>query len=147
MQCYTYDDKGNVVSTADYAKQQSTFEYNDNNLTKIINPNGTEYTYEYDSNKNLKKASSNVGVDYDYTYDSYGNATSAVVSSETYGKTITSSATYQNNGNYPHTVTDSRGKTTTYAYDTVRGLQTGVTDAKGNSTSYSYNSLNDRLIR
>ena len=145
MQCYTYDDKGNVVSTADYAKQQSTFEYNDNNLTKIINPNGTEYTYEYDINKNLKKASSNVGVDYDYTYDSYGNATSAVVSSETYGKTITSSATYQNNGNYPHTVTDSRGKTTTYAYDTVRGLKTGVTDANGNSTSYSYNSLNDRL--
>ncbi len=58
---------------------------------------------------------------------------------------ITSSATYQNNGNYPHTVTDSLGNTTTYTYDTARGLQTGITDAKGNTTSYSYNSLNDRL--
>ena len=58
---------------------------------------------------------------------------------------ITSSATYQDNGNYPHTVTDSRGNTTTYTYDTARGLQTGITDAVGNTTKYSYNSQNDRL--
>ena len=59
--------------------------------------------------------------------------------------TITTSATYQDNGNYPHTITDARGYTTTYTYDTSRGLQTGVTDAKGSTTSYAYNVLNDRL--
>ena len=59
--------------------------------------------------------------------------------------TITTSATYQDNGNYPHTITDARGNTTTYTYDTSRGLQTGVTDAKGSTTTYAYNALNDRL--
>ena len=58
---------------------------------------------------------------------------------------ISSSATYQDNGNYPHTVTDSRGNTTTYTYDTKRGLQTGVINAKGGTTEYTYNSKNDRL--
>ena len=64
---------------------------------------------------------------------------------EKFSDTITSSATYQDNGNYPHTTTDSRGNTTTYTYDTDRGLQTGVTDAKGNTTDYTYNALNDLL--
>ena len=41
--------------------------------------------------------------------------------------------------------TDSRGKTTTYTYDTARGLQTAVTDPNGNTTSYAYNAYNDRL--
>ena len=60
-------------------------------------------------------------------------------------RVITSSATYQNNVNYPHTVTDFRGNTMTYTYDTSRGLQTGVTNAKGGTTEYTYNSKNDRL--
>jgi len=297
-QSYTYDENGNVISTADYAKQQSTFEYTDNNLSKTVEPTGTKYTYKYDSENNLVNAWSNVGVDYNIAYDSYGNATKTTIvpndpsqfamrgayyiknkssgqyltirnncitstgvaqqplidsplqrwriqtlsngniiiipedcdnhmltyryaisksdvilgsrnstseslawcqwrlisnnddegsfkirttysscttpyvsisaSNRTTGgkvhmstisntgsedwilvpvfnAAITSSATYQNNGNYPHTVTDSRGNTTTYSYDTTRGLQTGVTDALGNSTTYSYNSLNDRL--
>ena len=64
---------------------------------------------------------------------------------EKFSDTITSSATYQDNGNYPETTTDSRGNTTTYTYDTSRGLQTAVTDAKNNTIEYTYNSLNDRL--
>ena len=146
-QSYTYDENGNVVSTADYAKQQSTFEYTDNNLSKLMNPNGTAYEYTYDAKNNLTDAESNIGVKYHATYDNYGNVLTAETSSteSDSGEKITSSATYQNNGNYPHTVTDSRGNTTTYTYDTSRGLQTGVTDALGNSTTYNYNSLNDRL--
>ena len=146
-QSYTYDENGNVISTADYAKQQSTFEYTDNNLSKLINPTGTTYEYTYDSKNNLTDAESNLGVKYHITYDNYGNALTAEISSteSDNGEKITSSATYQNNGNYPHTVTDSRGNTTTFTYDTARGLQTGVTDALGNSTTYNYDSLNDRL--
>jgi len=64
---------------------------------------------------------------------------------EKFSDTITTSATYQDNGNYPHTITDARGNTTTYTYDTSRGLQTGVIDAKGTATTYAYNALNDRL--
>ncbi len=72
-------------------------------------------------------------------------ATNRFFIAEKFSATIISSATYQDNGNYPHTVTDSRGNTTTYTYDTSRGLQTGVTDAKGGTTEYTYNSKNDRL--
>ena len=72
-------------------------------------------------------------------------ATNRFFIAEKFSAAITSSATYQDNGNYPHTVTDSRGNTTTYTYDTSRGLQTGVTDAKGGTTAYTYNSKNDRL--
>ncbi len=298
-QSYTYDNDGNVVSTADYAKQQSSFEYSDNYLSKTVEPTGTKYTYKYDDEKNVVNASSNVGIDYNIAYDNYGNATQTTIvpggdseidqyggvyyiknkssgqyltvsggecvraninqqpltnaplqrwrvkklsngnyimrpdgcnehalayedrsvvnttvllgvtgaDVETYdwsqwslianndeehsfkiktmatncvtkfisiatsdttnggniymdydGSTdnkswifipaneiITSSATYQNSGNFPHTVTDSLGNTTTYTYDTARGLQTGVTDANGNTTSYVYNQNNDRL--
>ena len=65
---------------------------------------------------------------------------------EKVSETITSSATYQDNGNYIHTTTDSRGKPTTYGYDTARGLQTSITDAKGNVTNYAYDSQTDRLL-
>ncbi len=71
--------------------------------------------------------------------------TSQIFIAEMFSDTITSSATYQDNGNYPHTTTDSRGNTTTYTYDSDRGLQTGVTDAKGNTIEYTYNPLNDLL--
>ena len=65
---------------------------------------------------------------------------------EKLSSSITSSATYQDNGNFIKTTTDSRGKTTTYDYDTVRGLQTAVTDPKGNKTNYAYESSSDRLL-
>ena len=74
-----------------------------------------------------------------------GSARNQLFALEKASLAITSSATYQDNGNYPHTVTDSLGNTTTYGYDFGRGLQTSVTDAKNNTTSYQYNAQNDRL--
>jgi len=78
-------------------------------------------------------------------FTSKHNETNRFFIAEKFSDTITTSATYQDNGNYPHTITDARAYTTTYTYDTNRGLQTGVTDAKGTTTTYAYNVLNDRL--
>lgn len=147
MQSYTYDENGNVVSTADYAKQQSSFEFTDNYLSKLIEPDGSSYEYTYDSEKNLTDAVSSNGIKYHMTYDGSGNVLSAETTSteNTEADKITSSATYQNNGNFADTVTDSCGNTTSYDYNTSTGTLSSVEDAKGNTVSYTYNSLNDRL--
>ena len=39
-------------------------------------------------------------------------------------------------------MTDARGKSVSYGYDTNKGLRTSVTDAKGNVATYSYDSMN-----
>ena len=145
MESYTYDENGNVISTSDYAKQNTTFEYSNNNLSKLIQPTGSYYDYTYDNKHNLTSAQSSEGLVYNITYDVQGNVIATETKSAEDSEKITSTATYQYYGNYPRTITDARGNTTTYTYDTSRGLQTGVTDAKGNTTSYTYNALNDRL--
>ena len=93
-QSYTYDSNGNVVSTADYAKQQSAFEYNGNTLSKLVDPTGTSYEYLYDSNNNLKTARSNTGVQYDVSYDEHGNVTSSSIYSSVGSASVQTGKTY-----------------------------------------------------
>ena len=94
-QSYTYDNDGNVVSTADYASQQSNYEYgNSSSLSRLLSPEGTSYEYLYDSKKNLVASRSNVGVQSDIKYDSYGNAISTQVGANNYSTTIQSGKTY-----------------------------------------------------
>ena len=73
MQSYVYDNNGNVVTTSDNAKTQSAFEYSNNNLTKMVTPDGSNYEYQYDSKKNVISASSSEGLKYNLEYDQYGN--------------------------------------------------------------------------
>lgn len=60
---------------------------------------------------------------------------------------IQSKATYSDEGRFVKTVTDARGKGTTYEYnfdantDKGTGTLKSVTDAKGNVTSYTYDNL------
>lgn len=93
-QSFTYDKDGNVVSTADYAKQESTFEYKNNSLSKIINPTGTYYEYSYDSNNNLIFSKCSEGLQTKITYDSFGNPTSTDVSSNIYSASLQAGKTY-----------------------------------------------------
>ena len=81
-QSYQYDESGNVISTADYAKQQSAFDYSDNNLSKLIQPNGTRYSYKYDDKNNLINANSDIGVSYNVAYDETGNAVETTILAE-----------------------------------------------------------------
>ena len=52
------------------------------------------------------------------------------------------SATYTDVGSFTASMTDARGKSVSYGYDTNKGLRTSVTDAKNNTSTYSYDSMN-----
>lgn len=138
---YVYDSNGNVTSVTDLQKKTTTYEYSNNNLTKMTLPSGASQKYTYDSYHNVLSATSPEGVVSNFTYDSYGNNTKVTVGSGT--KKITSSATYTSNGDQLSTVTDALGQTTSYGYDT----QTGVlnwTQSPGETTAtrtkYSHDS-------
>lgn len=149
---YTYDSKGNVVSTADLAKQNSSFAYNgSNDLVKSIDPKGSEFNYVYDDKHNINKATSAENVVYSFEYDPYGNPKTSEVGDSSNGL-IKSSATYTSDtpdnkaeGNYLSTMTDSSGNMITNAWDTDKGLLKKVTDAALKETTYEYDINTDNL--
>ncbi|MFR7854120.1 MAG: hypothetical protein ACLU40_00625, partial [Acutalibacteraceae bacterium] len=62
------------------------------------------------------------------------------------GEEMRSSAEYSPNGAYLTKVTDGRGNSTQYTYNTSKGLLTSTTDAAGNTTSYTYDANTDRML-
>lgn len=145
---YQYDDKGNVISTQNLAKENSTFNYDsNNNLIQSINPKGGKFTYEYDQNiKNrLLSATNSSNVKYSFGYDNYGNTTTAKINNTSNAnKYIESKSTYSSNGNYTVKTENQVGKETTYTYNESKGTVNSITDPNGNTTNYTYDNL-DRL--
>ena len=76
---YTYDNQGKLTSAESAAAAASTFEYNGNHISKIINPNGSGYEYHRDANKNITRADSAEGITYRINYDAKGNPISSEV--------------------------------------------------------------------
>ena len=80
-QSYTYDSNGNVVSVKDLSETEATFAYQNNNLSQMLDPSGTRYSYAYDEETNaLMYANSSYGQLYSFVYDDYGNVTSSTIS-------------------------------------------------------------------
>ena len=76
---YTYDEKGNLLSTVDLqGKAEYTFKYDGNNqLIKESTVSGGKILYSYNSSKKQQlDAVTAGGISTAYTYDSKGNATS-----------------------------------------------------------------------
>ena len=141
---YVYDSNGNVTSVTDLQKKTTTYEYSNNNLTKMTLPSGASLTYTYDSYHNVLSATSPEGVVSNFTYDTYGNNTKVTVGSGT--KKLTASATYTSNGDQLSTVTDALGQTTSYGYD----IQTGILNwaqAPGETTATRTNYSHDSRYR
>ncbi len=139
---YTYDDNGNVISTTNLQKQQTTYEYTNNNLTKAILPSGVTMTYTYDGYHNVKTATSTAGQSYAFNYDIYGNNTSVTITAD--GQTLSSQATYTSDGNYMLTSTDAAGNVTQYGYDPDTGVLEWVqypNDSAASRTTYTYDSM------
>ncbi len=139
---YAYDAKGNVVSTADLGKQNSSFAYNStNDLVKSTDAKGNNFTYDYDTKHNITKGTSAQNVVYSFSYDQYGNPTMSKVGDDTNGF-IKSTATYTTGGNaegnYMKTMTDSSNNTIENTWNTDKGLLTTVKDAAGKDTTYLY---------
>ena len=139
---YVYDEDGNVTSVKDLQEKTTTYEYQNNNLTKEILPDNTSMTYTYDNYHNVLTATSSTGLVYTFTYDTYGNNTSVSVAGE--GKILTSSATYSSNGNALVTSTDTAGNVTTYQYDPDTNVLEWVKnpeDEEYNKTVYTYDEM------
>lgn len=76
---YVYDSDGNITSVTDLQKKTTTYEYKNNNLTKMVLPSGASQTYTYDSYHNVLTATSPEGVSSSFAYDTYGNNTQVSV--------------------------------------------------------------------
>ena len=103
-QSYTYDNNGNIISTQDLAKQNAIFTYTNNYLSKMVNPDGTSYEYQYDSSKRVTSAKSAEGIKYYFSYDSFGNVTSSTMQNDSSSQSIVAGKSYyirnKNSGKY-----------------------------------------------
>ena len=73
---FVYDSQGNVTSATDILKKSSSYEWTDNDLTKMTLPTGASYTYDYDGHHNVTSASSATGVQSSFGYTAKGLNTS-----------------------------------------------------------------------
>jgi RHS repeat-associated protein len=140
---FTYDSKGNLVSTADLASQKSRSEFDStsNQMLKYIDNKGSDFKYTYDANNNVKTATSAENVLYTFEYDGYGNAKTSTVGGTTLF--IKSEAQYTSSDNYIKYLKDPSGNRTIFNYDENKGVLLNTTDAKGNTTTYNYGALNE----
>lgn len=128
-QTYDYDKDGNVVSTVDLAKTNSTFAYYGNQMAKMLNPSGSKYMYTYDRKKQLTYALSSDGQQYGFTYDDKGNVTKAEITARKSATSIESGKEYILVNSYSGQAMDSYWKgnvgdiTTTYRYTPTNSNQ------------------------
>ncbi len=145
-QSFTYDSKGNIISTKDSAELKDHAVYDDfNNLTEYRQPGRSETvktTLSYgttDAEKQqrlLKQVVTPLGIQTDFTHDTNGNVTETQVSHS--GLFTKSSAGYSADGNYALTKTDARGNTTTRTVDSNLGTVGSVTDPMNHTVSYTH---------
>lgn len=107
--------------------------------------------YVYDDWHNVKQAITQVedangnivdGIVYNFTYDNYGNNTSVEVVSG--GMSMSSLATYTDDGNYLETTEDTLENTTTYCYNENTGVLEWVqypNDTTDSKTTYTYDDM------
>ena len=149
---YTYDENGNVISAADNANRNATYEYNSAQaLTETTNSNNESYSYTYDStykHRLVSARSNQLGNGFVYSYDSFGNIIGTKMGTvSTYGVLdtskpyIESTTGYDSTGNYATSVSDQRGNTTTYNINLLTGLTNSITDPSGTTTSYTYDDI------
>ena len=93
-QTYDYDKNGNVISTVDLAKTNSEFSYYGNQMSRMLNPSGSEYLYTYNDKKQLTYALSTDGQQYGFSYDDKGNVTKAEITARKPATAIESGKEY-----------------------------------------------------
>ena len=142
-QSFTYDEKGNVLSSQDAAKQAESYEYDsNNNMTKLVDAKGRNFKYTYDSRHNVTSSVSAANCKCTFSYDTYGNPTEGrTVNPANENEYIRTTAEYTANGNQIAKVTDALGYSMAYAYN-QQDILTSETDAAGHTLTYDYNAMN-----
>jgi RHS repeat-associated protein len=126
----TYDNNGNVLSSAAPLARNTADQYDPlNRLKQITDPNAGVTKLAYDANDNLASVIDPKNLTTTYTYNGFGDVTQLVSPD-----TGTSSSTYDSGGNLK-TTTDARGAVGTYSYDALnRVTQVAYTDQTINFT-------------
>ena len=140
---FVYDSQGNVTSATDILKKSSSYEWTDNDLTKMTLPTGASYTYDYDGHHNVTSASSATGVQSSFGYTAKGLNTS--VKAGPASKPIEANASYDTFSRLA-TSTNPLRKASAFGY-TSRGML-AWSKAPGESdalrTGYAYDAM-DRV--
>lgn len=158
----TYDATGNMNSITDPAGATTRFEYDAaGRMTRQTDPQGNVLSFEYDARGNLIKVVDPLGNAISATFDKNGNKTSETdangnttyygynykgqlikmtdqmgyITAYTYGGSGCFSC--GNGADKLTAVTDPKGNTTTFQYDTL-GKLVSETDPLGNITTYAY---------
>jgi RHS repeat-associated protein len=136
-QAYSYDSEGNLTGYTTLIGQQNSFDYDEhNNVTSSTDPRGNTTTYEYDTKHNVTSVTSPLGVKTKYTVNAKGQVWRTRVGTDT--AYIETFAEHSNAAAQLTKAIDSRGKETTYAYNSGTRLNTQITDPKGNTATYNY---------
>ena len=94
-QTYDYDKDGNLQSSVDLANTQSSFTYNNQQLSKLANPTGSKFLYTTNINtRNLEYAQTTDGQRYEFLYDDYGNATQSSLGSDKFVNSVSAGKAY-----------------------------------------------------
>ena len=146
---FSYDSKGNLLSTMNLASLQDHAVYDSfNNLTEYRQagrPADVSTSLKYGTTDPerqrhlLKEITSPLGMKTAYTHDAHGNVTQT----RTTGGILkmSTSAGYSADGNYALIQTDARGQTVTKVIDPNLGTTASVTDPKGQTVHYTYDVL------
>ena len=138
---YSYDEKGNLISTSKTDLQTSSYTYSSTNqLTAMANGSvDASISYNNPLNDRLPTTVTTGGITTEYTYDTAGNVIGTVMRPE--GSTndslkISASSAFNDNLTKQTSSTDERGTVTSYTYNTDGSLKTTTLD--GVETEYFY---------
>jgi len=144
-QTFNYDSRGNTLSattTSSYGPNTTTYSYDSSdNLVSRTDPENSSWVwqYEYDANRNRTKIIRPSGLSATYSY------TGGLLTSITDAKGKISTFSYDSYGNTISS-SDTLGNTSTRTYDSTGVLMLSETDPAGNTTSYTYDN-NHRITR
>ncbi|MBP3451644.1 MAG: hypothetical protein J6J73_02510 [Agathobacter sp.] len=146
-QTMRYDDDGNLQSVNTPGLSEETNTYEGGNLIHSVTGGNGTYTYTYDDTYKHRLTNVRDGViTQSFSYDRFGNTVGTVLKSYNNSNplSITSSATYSDDGNRVTSLTDSAGNSVEYEYGNnsskMYALPTTTTDGRGNSTTTAYDS-------
>lgn len=148
-QSFSYDQKGNLLSTTDLASLKDYAVYDKyNNLMEYRQPGrpasvSTRLSYgPTDQDKKMRLTKSimtPLGMKTTYTHDIYGNVITTQIKRGILK--MTTSAGYSSDGNYELSQTDARGNTVVKVINPNLGIVNSITDPKGQIFNYSYDIL------